>query len=181
MTTTLLDVLEAGSAGGTSLAPMADAVIAQVDVGVAAPTASDVSSALATLLDEPIGNLAHRAWRADRAIAAARERTRKGPEPREVLRTLEHTVRWSQSPQIDIFVAGQVVYTLQLEVAVAIEATAVHIVVERGEVVDVSPGAATAEVVLSIGDRVVARRRLVGVDLTPAPMEPPQPRGSRTR
>jgi len=131
--------------------------------GAVAP--ADVATAITDLLDVPLGNLAFAAWDQQRRIRAALDETRRQPGSRQVVRLLGHTISSTQHPALDVE-SGPVratLLTLTLQVSIAINAS--ELVIERGRVVEVRAGSASASASLSAGHVILAQGQLSGIDL----------------
>lgn len=133
--------------------------------GLAVPTA-EVSSALAALLDQPIGNIALRAWTQHGEIEQACRRTSANPGSREVVRLLKHRIVSRQSPVIEALVDGAPVPLIELDLLVEIEASSADLVIEHGMVADRRAGTAIARAKLSASDLTLAEHEFQPVDLT---------------
>ncbi len=135
--------------------------------GVSLPDV-DFTNAIADLLDLPVGNLALHGWQQHRRIADAMERTRADGTAREIVKLLEHKVHSSQKPGIDIEIDGVAKRILDLALDVEIQFASVELVIERGTIALVRPGAATARASLSASGITLAERSLTPVDATPS-------------
>lgn len=133
--------------------------------GLVVPSA-EVSSALAALLDQPLGNVALRAWAQHHEIQQACQRTAADPGSREVVRLLKHRIVSRQSPVIEAMVHGAPVPLIELDLRVEIEASSVDVVIENGVVTDTRPGTAIAKATLSASGVTLAEHELQPVDLT---------------
>lgn len=125
----------------------------------------DVASALARLLDVPIGNIAIKGWAKHRDVEKARAETRATPGDRQVVQLASHTITSTQKPTVDISVAGVQHTVLTLDLEVRIEVGLASLAIEGGEIVDTMPGPTVASAKLSASGVVLAEHDLTVADL----------------
>lgn len=125
----------------------------------------DVASALARLLDVPVGNIAIKGWAKHRDVEKARAETRATPGEREVVQLASHTITSKQKPTVDISVAGVHHTVLTLDLEVRMEIGLASLAIEEGEIVDTMPGPTVASAKLSASGVVLAEHDLTIVDL----------------
>ncbi|MFD7310996.1 hypothetical protein [Promicromonospora sp. NPDC059942] len=129
------------------------------------PWTAEATGALSDLLDQPVGNLAFRAWRAHQEVLDAKERTSAVPGQRETVRLLEHTIRSVQEPVVEVTVDGKREPLLNLELEVLLRIVGANIVVESGHVLGVRHGPVSGSATLSVGGVPVAHRDLPIIDV----------------
>jgi hypothetical protein len=127
-----------------------------------------VSGALLDLLDQPLSTLAANGWNTMTEVRRARRRTLESPGSREVVALGEHTITSTQEPTVEASLAGTSVTVLHLVVEVEIRVTALRLVVERGHVIDMTPGQARARATVSAEGAVLVDREFQPVELTPS-------------
>jgi hypothetical protein len=126
---------------------------------------AQVTAAITDLLTMPIGNLALAAWEKHARVRIACEQTSQQPQSRQVVRLVEHTVHSEQHPAVDLDVGGTTHRLLTLTLQVDVAVSAANLVIERGQVTEVHPGAASASAALSAGAVRLAQGSLKGIDL----------------
>ena len=152
----------------------AQAVLARLSVAGLSIPGHDVASAVAKLLEMPIGNLAIKGWSGHRSVADAKRRTAENPGAREVVRLLDHRIKSKQKPEILVEINGAPVPLFELTLEVELRISSADVVVERGEVVDVGPGSVVAKGKLSAADVELLTSEFRQVELKPG-VEPPPP------
>lgn len=125
----------------------------------------EIAGGILAFLEMPIGNLAVSAYQKYRRIEVAKRETAKSPGLRQVVELMEHTIRNKLEPTVDIEVEGLTKRLLRLELQATISVEAVIAVVESGQLRDIRPGSATAEVTLGAGGIELAKARSQPVDL----------------
>ncbi|HKJ56350.1 MAG TPA: hypothetical protein VJ978_10220 [Nitriliruptoraceae bacterium] len=150
----------------TTIAPILERLDALRTAGLHLP-AADIATALATLLDMPVSDLAKKGWQQHRDVEAARASTAANPGFQEVVRLLEHRVESRHAPALEITVNGVPREVLALELLVEIEAANVDLVVRNGEIDEVRSGPAIARGTLSASEIVLASHEFQTVDLGP--------------
>lgn len=124
-----------------------------------------VSKGILEFLEMPIGNLGVSAYQKHRRIKAAMRETAKSPGMPRVVKLMEHTIESKFEPTVDIEVEGVTKTLLRLELKARITVEAVTAVVESGQVVDITPGSASADLTLSAAGVELAKAKTQPVDL----------------
>jgi hypothetical protein len=126
-----------------------------------------VAAALQELLAVPVGHLALGAWATHRRVREAREQTARQPGSRQVVALAEHTVHSEEHPVIDldVGVGGASQRLLALTLDVAVEVSAVSLVISHGQIAEVLPAAASGAARLMAGSTCLARGSLTTLDL----------------
>ncbi|MGE5830211.1 MAG: hypothetical protein ACM30G_17890 [Micromonosporaceae bacterium] len=103
-----------------------------------------VATAIASLLDLPIGGLVLQAWRKQQAILKACEQTRGVPGATASVVVANHTLQTSQQPRVYLDVAGAQVPILELALALTLDIDAITVNVLEGHVTGCGAGTAAA-------------------------------------
>lgn len=151
MTTTVGELL----GGPGTQARLTSEVARLVRLSGAVVPSTEATGVLVELLEMPLGDLALRAWRAERDVRQACERTAVAPGGREVVHHFQHRVRSVQEPVVEISVNGVRQRVLTLELEVLLEVSGADVLVEAGQVRDVRPGAVSGRARLSGGGSVI--------------------------
>lgn len=140
------------------------------DTGPGSVTVTDsaLSTAIAGLLEEPVGNLAVRGWQSHRLVVEACERTRANPGSIEVVELLEHEIASRQHPRLELFVNDVRVRVIQLDLDVALRVDGVGLTIADGRISGWSTGTVVGRAELTASGVSLARREHTLVDLGPA-------------
>lgn len=166
----LVQELQQRLAGVTELARLA---------GTVSP--AQVVTALAGVLDMPLGHVALVCWSRDQDVQQARERTRKAAG-REVITLTEHVLTSEQNPVVELVASGVRREVLRLTLELELKVASALLVVAGGEVVSVHHGHCQTTARLSASNITVKETSFTVGDLTeglrlPAVTTPPSGEG----
>ena len=134
--------------------------------GLSLPT-DDVAAAIAAILEMPVGTIALQGWKHNQQVVEARDRTRDDPDARESIRLMEHAIKSTQHPEVVMDVNGVPAPILQMTLYLEMEVSSADLVIEKGEISQVTPGSSIAKAKLSAGNVVLAQHEFRDADLSP--------------
>jgi hypothetical protein len=172
LATMLFDTPAAGRARLDALLGPTGLDIGRLTVAGSAIQPPQVSGALLDLFDLPIGNLAVQGWSHALEVEHAKQRTRAAPGSREVVTLGKHSITSTQSPTVEASLGGTTIPVLRLTVEVRIQVSAVRLLIEAGQLVDITPGQARASATVSADGVTLFQCDTRQVDLnvqTPSP------------
>ncbi len=132
--------------------------------GVGVPE-NEVWSAVGSVLDEPIVNLAMQGWSGLSKVRTVKARTLEFPGTTEVVRLLKHTLESTQEPTVELSVGPVSADVLTFTVTMSIRIDAVELTIAGGEINKIDAGTATASATLAVGDTKLMERTSRPVDL----------------
>lgn len=131
--------------------------------------ATKVSGDLAWLLEnQPLGNLAIKAWASWEAVEKAKKASRAEPAlTHGPVHIGTHKVVAKLSPTVEITVEGVKVRVVTIDLAVNLEVASVALLAKHGSIVEARVGSAKATAKMSISGKTIIERDVVEVDLGP--------------
>jgi len=127
--------------------------------------AGQVTKGILEFLQMPIGSLGVAAYQQHPRVQAAMRETATSAETPRVVKLMEHTIESKLEPTVDVEVSGVTKTLLRLQLKARITVEAVTVIVESGQVADITPGLASAELTLSAFDIELANATAQTVDL----------------
>jgi hypothetical protein len=128
----------------------------------------DVAAAIAAILEMPVGTIALQGWKHNQQVVEARDRTRDDPDARESIRLMEHTIKSTQRPEVVMDVNGVPTPILQLTLYLEMKVSSADLLIEKGEISQITHGSSTAKAKLSAGNVVLAQHEFREADLARA-------------
>jgi hypothetical protein len=142
-----------------AVAPRLGVALHGLPPGTMEAAVREATTAAAGLVDFSLTDLLVAGWRTHEELIAAARRTVAAPASTELVDLAEHRVTSTDRPYVNVFLDGDCVATIHLELSVTFDVSAMLAGVRRGRLVELHSGRCDVTATLSVeGDDVATRR-----------------------
>jgi hypothetical protein len=124
-----------------------------------------ILDAILDTLGAPVGNLVISGWQKHRDLQRAQQDTLAHPGTTKFIRLGQHTIHSTHQPRIDIEINGKRQAILVLDLEITLEVETVGLVVAHGDIIELAPGTAIAEMKLKAGNVLLKESRSRPIEL----------------
>ncbi|WP_428339108.1 hypothetical protein [Mycobacterium sp.] len=127
--------------------------------GLATVVEHEVAAEVGDLLSLDLLDLLSGAWSRYKALTEAARRTRDAPQTKEVVTMATHQIASTHHPTVELFIDGNSVGTIEVDLDVTFDIAGVLAVVREGRLTEIRSGDCKVTATLEVEDIVVAERR----------------------